>query len=263
MNDRVIKYFNAVAEKLSAEHSISSTIKNPSDIGYARENLLKGFLNNHIPGRLSATLGGHIFGFNQEESKQLDIMILNDIGLNFKENDKPFAPIENVAAVVSVKSQLDSANLIDTLNNISSIPQIDKDAIDFLGMSGNPFGYFIEHYPRFVVFAYEGMSLETTLETINNFYAQNDIAINRRPHSIIVNKKFYIEYSNSATQTYNGSIIPASTFHGINLDSDLLGLPLFQILGPLNGYTSWLSKMGISYTKYFISSLEKLKFKTE
>ena len=60
MNDRVIKYFNAVAEKLSAEHSISSTIKNPSDIGYARENLLKGFLNNHIPGRLSAEINSSI-----------------------------------------------------------------------------------------------------------------------------------------------------------------------------------------------------------
>lgn len=256
MNDRVIKYFNAVADKLEAQHSISATIKNSSDIGYARENLLRAFLENHLPGRLSAVLGGHIFGFGQEESKQMDILILNDIGLNFKENDKPFAPIENVAAVVSVKSHLNSSSLIDTLQNIASVPQIDTDIMDFCNLPGNPIDYFTTHYPRFIVFAYTGMSLESTLETIKNFYATNNIFKNRIPNSIIVNKQYYIQCSPEPTPTINGATIPAFTFNGIKLHPDLFGFPLFQILGPLNGYASWLTNMRITYEKYFNASLE-------
>ena len=65
MNNRVFKYFNTIADKLSVGHDLSSTIKNPSDIGYSREKLVQTFLANHLPNRLSAILGGHIFGFDQ------------------------------------------------------------------------------------------------------------------------------------------------------------------------------------------------------
>ena len=207
MNDRVIRYFNAVSEKLAAEHAITSTIKNSSDIGYSRESLVKDFLSKHLPGRLSAILGGHVFGFNQEESKQLDILILNDIGLNFKENEKPFAPIENVASVFTVKSSLNSKELIDSLSNIASIPQIDKDVLDFENLMGEPFEYFINHYPRFTVFAYTGMSLESTLKTIEEFYTNNDVPLNRRPQAIIVNKQYYIQSSPEPTPLYNGDLV--------------------------------------------------------
>jgi hypothetical protein len=263
MNDRVIRYFNAVADKLAAQHAISATIKNASDIGYARENLLREFLQNHLPGRLSAVLGGHVFGFNQEESKQLDILILNDIGLNFKENEKPFAPIENVAAVVSVKSHLDSANLVDTLLNIASVPQIDGDIMDFTNLSGDPFGYFTKHYPRFIIFAYTGMNLESTLYALKKFYDTNNIPKNRIPNSIIVNKQYYIQICLEPTPTLNGEIIPAFTFHGMKLQSNFFGYPLFQILGPLNGYAGWLTNMRITYEKYFNTSLEKYSLSKE
>jgi len=258
MNDRVIRYFNAVSEKLAAGHAISSTIKNASDIGYSRENLVKDFLSKHLPGRLSAVLGGHVFGFDQEESKQLDILILNDIGLNFKENDKPFAPIENVAAVFTVKSNLNSSELIDALANIASIPQIDRDVLDFENLMGEPYEYFIKHYPRFNVFAYTGMSLESTLKTIQEFYLNNEVPLNRRPQGIIVNREYYIQSSPEATPLYNGKQSPPYSFNGIKLHEELSGYPLFHVLGPLNGYSSWLNNMRIGYSKYFDSALQKV-----
>jgi hypothetical protein len=251
MNDRVIKYFNAIAEKLASEHLISSTIKNSSDIGYARENLVRKFLANHLPGRLSAVLGGHVFGFNQDESKQLDILILNDLGLNFKENEKPFAPVENVGAIVSVKSTLDSNSLVDALTNIASVPQIDPDIMDFVNLPGEPFGFFTKLYPRFIVFAYTGMSLDSSLATIKDFYDKNSTPPNRIPNAIIVNKEYYIQYNPEPILLLNGRSFPAHTFNGMNLEKRLYGYPLFHILGPLNGYSSWLTNMRLDYSKYF------------
>jgi len=256
MNDRVIKYFNGIAEKLASEHLISSTIKNSSDIGYARENLVRKFLANHLPGRLSAVLGGHVFGFNQEESKQLDILILNDLGLNFKENEKPFSPIENVGAIVSVKSTLDSNTLVDALTNIASVPQIDPDIMDFVNFPGEPFDFFTRLFPRFIVFAYAGMSLDSTLDTMKKFYENNVIPSNRIPNAIIVNKEYYIQYNSEPVTLLNGGVIPAYTFTGMNLEEKLYGYPLFHILGPLNGYSSWLANMRLDYSKYFNVYLE-------
>lgn len=259
MNDRVLKYFNAIADKLEAGHNITATSKNSSDIGFSREKLVQDFLANHLASRLSPILGGHIFGFNQADSKQIDVIILNDIGLNFKENQKPFTPVENIAAAFTVKSRLDSNNLIDSLENIASIPQIDSEILKFNSLHPNSFNIFIKYHPVFFVFAYEGMTLESTLSTITEFYTKNEqIPLNRRPCGIVVNKKFYIRYNPEETNTLTGEIIPPYVFGGMQLDKEFQGYPFFHIFNCINFYSEWLLSMSIDYTKYFNTTIIKL-----
>lgn len=252
MNDRVFNYFNTIADKLAIDHQLTGNGKNSSDIGYNREKLVQTFLKNHIPKRLFPVLGGHIFGFEQPESKQIDVIILNDCGLNFEEHEKLFTPIENVAAAFSVKSNLDSANLIASLENIASIPQIDSDIIKFKFLPESVFSDFVKYNPCFFIFAYEGVSLETSLDTIDNFYKKNtNIPLNRRPCGIIVNKKYYIRCTPDQSLRMDKTIVQPYDFNGMKLMQEFQGFPFFHIFNCINSYVDWLSKMTISYLKYF------------
>lgn len=257
MNDRVFNYFNIIADKLSIDHQLTGTSKNSNDIGLNRETLVQTFLSRHLPKRLSAVLGGHIFGFEQQDSKQIDVILLNDIGLNFEEHQKLFTPVENVAAAFTIKSTLTSNELIDALGNIASIPQIDNDILKFKFLSPNPFADFIKYNPSFYVFAYDGVSLDTALLTIETFYRENSVPLNRRPCGIIVNKKYYIRCTPDESHTLGGDITPPYFFHGVNLIPEIQGTPFFHIFNCINYYSEWLSKMSIDYIKYFNTTLAK------
>lgn len=258
MNDRVFKYFNGIAEKLAADHLISATIKNSSDIGISREKLVQTLLLNHLPKRLSPVLGGHIFGFDQPESSQIDIIVVNDIGINFKENEKEFTPVENVAAAFSIKSTLDSANLIDALNNIASIPQMDADIVKFKFIVPDPFFDFIKYNPSLFIFGYTGVSMDTALETCNQFYRDNaHIPLNRRPCGIIVNKKYYLRCTPDSSHRLDGKIVPPYTFNGVELRDEFQGTPYFHIFNCISSYNDWLLRMNIDYIKYFNTFLSR------
>jgi hypothetical protein len=255
MSDRVLHYFNAIADTLEAAKKMTASIQNSGDIGYSRERLVRDFLQKHLPNRLTAFLGGHIFGYDQPDSKQIDIIVSNDIGLNFKEHEKPFSPIENVCAAFSVKSTLDSTNLKDCLQNIASIPQIDPQALKFTTLHPTAFDRFIKHNPTFYVFAYDGISLETTLSSLEEFYLNFQVPYNRRPRGIIVNKKFYIKYSTEDSDGLDGKPTIPYTFSGIELQQDVQGYPFFHIFNCINSYSEWMLSMSIDYKRYFNSAL--------
>ena len=263
MEDRLLQYFSLIARRLTIDYKLTGIGKNPADIGYNREKLLEDFLSKHLPKRLNAYLGGYIYGYGEPDSKQIDIIVSNDIGLNFIQHDKLFTPIENVGAVITIKSYLDSKSLIDALKNVASIPSIDKDILKFKSLGRDGFDVFVDLHPTLYVFAYDGIALETAMETIRQFYHNNPVKLNRIPCSIIVNEKYYIRFNASEVENLNGQIIPPNTFHGEEFTEKLSGLPFLHILNSINFYVEWLSIMSINYTKYFDtsvkSSIEKFK----
>jgi hypothetical protein len=126
--DRLTSYFTKVGEVLRGEAEVASIFPNSSDIGVSRELIYLEFLKQHAPSKCNVYLGGFLFGEDGDESNQLDIIISTDTAprYNFHNPDgkgKSFAPVEGCLGIASIKSKLDKAQLIDSLNGIASIPK--------------------------------------------------------------------------------------------------------------------------------------------
>lgn len=254
--NRIQKYFNLLAQRIAvdAEMAGSSSSHRP-DIGSNRERIVELFLHNHLPRRLSASVGGQVVGYEGSESKQIDIIVSSDISIRFDENEKTFVTAESVAAAISVKSYLDKSALEDSLFNIASIPQIHPDVLRFKLLMNNPFTAFIELHPSTYVFAYKGMDLDTCLDHAFRFYqGHTEIPRNRYPLGIIVNNDYIIKYCRSDTRTTTGALIKAGTFFPIKLEQEMRGYPLIEILNNISSYTDWLPYMDVGIRRYFNAS---------
>lgn len=95
---------------------------------------------------------------------------------------------EGCYAAVSVKSKLTKESLIDSLDNLSSIPLLKN-------IRHNPlianFDTFIKHVPFKVIFSFDGESAEN-IRTHLDDYVNNNPFPEKLPEMIIVNKKYYL-----------------------------------------------------------------------
>ncbi|MDP9411106.1 MAG: hypothetical protein M3P70_11510 [Actinomycetota bacterium] len=134
-------------------------------------------------------------GFEGVESKQIDVVISNDMAVRFDEDDKTFTTAEGVAADITVKSVLDKNALEDCLLNLASVPQAHPSVLTFDALKSGSFSYFAERYPTFYAFAFQGVHPHTCLDYVVDFYQRHPwIPKNRYPRGIIVNCEYLIEY---------------------------------------------------------------------
>lgn len=193
--NRLNDYFDKVGKVLRGEAEVASIFPNTSDIGLSRELVYAKFLTQHAPSKCNVFLGGFLFGDNGEESKQLDVIITTDIAprYNFYNEDgkgKSFGSVEGCLGVASIKSTLDKDQLIDSLNGIASIPPTLP-----IGNRVNPMFKFdgYDNWPYKIIYASNGLTAQTILGHINDFYATNSqIPITRRPDIIHVAGKYVI-----------------------------------------------------------------------
>lgn len=161
------------------------------------------------------------------ESKQIDLIVLNDASpqFNFHNPDgqgKSFACIDGCVAVASIKSTLDSGQLINALDNIASLP-------DKIPMEGrhNPLIKIknYEDWPYKIIYASDGVSIETAQKTINSFYESNkDIQHYKRPNIIHVCGKYSIVRVGKDATTRDGIQIEENSFCGVPDPSDSYAL---------------------------------------
>ena len=125
-------------------------------------------------------------------------------------------------AVVALKSRLTSAELTDALENIASLPE--KQALD---NRVNPLIKIprYEDWPVKLVFATDGVSLDTAQSTIASFYNSNpQIPTSKRPNLIHVAGKYVIVRAQANARTRDGTEIPEGKFHGQIDQTDVFGL---------------------------------------
>lgn len=130
---RLKKYFAEIGQVLRGEASVAQIFPNSTDIGISRERIYAEFLKLHIPLSCNILFGGFLFDQSGNESKQIDLLIINDTALqfNFHNRDgsgKSFACIDGCIAIVSLKLTLNTVELHDALDNIASIPE--KEPLD-------------------------------------------------------------------------------------------------------------------------------------
>jgi hypothetical protein len=212
---RLFDYYGKVAAVLKGEAATASIFPNTTDVGMSREKVYAEFLRLHLPSSCNVVFGGFLFGESGDESKQVDIIVTNDIcpRFDFHNSDgsgKSFACIDGTLATISIKSNLNSAELIDALDNICSIP--DKKP---LGRRANPLieilGY--EDWPFKVIYASTGISSEQLLITLNDYLSKNKISIERRPNLIHISGKYSIFRVGPGGGFRNGKTLAPNSYY--------------------------------------------------
>lgn len=230
--DRLKEYFTKVGEVLKGQADVASIFPNATDIGTSRERIYAEVLRQHLPGSCFVSFGGFLFDMEGNESNQIDLIVLNDAApqFNFHNPDgqgKSFACIDGCVAVASIKSTLDSDKLIEALKNIASLPdKVPLEGKHNLLVKIKKY----EDWPYKIVYASDGVSLETALKTINSFYKDNeDIPHYKRPNIIHVCGKYNIVRVGNNATTRGGIPIEENTFWGQPDTSDSYAL-LYTIL---------------------------------
>lgn len=173
--DRLKAYYANVAEVLKGSADAAAIFPNPTDRGGARERLYCDFLKQHAPSKCNVFIGGYLFDEDGQESKQLDVIVTTDTAPRFNlhsrnGDDRSFSPVEGTIAVVSVKSTLDKAELLDAAIGIASIPltrPLERRASPLITIKD------YEEWPLKVIYASNGIKPETLLSHLNSFYATN------------------------------------------------------------------------------------------
>ena len=229
---RLQEYFSKVGKVLKGEADSASIFSNTTDVGMSRERVYSEVLKQHLPSSCNVYYGGFVFDLDGNESKQIDLIVSNDKSLrfNFHNQDgsgKSFACIDGCVAVASIKSNLDSYQLIDSLNNIASLPN--KTPIDG---RHNPLIRIknYDNWPFKIIYASDGVSMETMSKTIKQFYLDNpNIPIHKRPDLIHVAGKYVFIRIREGAATRDGTKLEPNTFHCQDHYPDEFGIPFTVI----------------------------------
>jgi hypothetical protein len=213
---RLRQYFQDMADVLAGQRAASRVFPNTSDVGSTREDLLFTFLRTHLPKRCEVVRGGFVFDAQGVESKQIDLIVTSDLTLQFQpvehgaSSGKSFNCLEGTYCVISVKSTLSRPELFDALGNIASVPGYSHALVQFHPMLS--VGDVPELMPYRVVFAFDGPSLDTELNNIQDYYEQHVTPLSKMANLLIVNNKYVIARAGSAGLTYkSGELVGPGT----------------------------------------------------
>jgi hypothetical protein len=81
----LITYFQDYADELQLAAHRAGIMDNKTDVGMQREDILGGFLRRQLLKRCAIINGGYIFDLSENKSKQIDLIVTNDLTLQFKE----------------------------------------------------------------------------------------------------------------------------------------------------------------------------------
>jgi len=119
--------FDLASQKLRNDFNALTVIPHSALKGSEAENIVKSFLNDHLPRRFAAG-SGFIIDINDQVSKQTDLIIYDSLNCpvyRVSDNASIF-PNDNVAAVIEVKSTLDKDRLRESFENIAAAKKLIK-----------------------------------------------------------------------------------------------------------------------------------------
>lgn len=192
--DEMANYFEAVAGQLQGEAHQAKLLDNPSVVGDDREEVYRRFLERHLPKSCEVFRGGYVFDIAGRRSRQTDVVVTSGLTPRFEmgSGGRSIAPIEGTAAVAEIKSRLDKAELVKSLDALQELPQIEADAAKVSPMlkTGPNFSW---DRPYKVIFAYQGLESETIYHHLVDYYRRNpDVPQERRPSLVHVLGKYAI-----------------------------------------------------------------------
>jgi len=246
---RVRNYFQGIANSFEDDKLASEIFPNNVDSGFTREDIFMAFLKRHIPTRCSVIKGGFVFDSQGNESKQLDLIITNDLTLNFnnfEDTGKAFSVIECCYAVISIKSNLTKEALYDSLDGFESLPV--TPTLDVNPNLGNT--KRLKQLPLKVIFAFNGIDVSTLGIHLEEYYKNRNIPDYRRVDNIIVNNKWIIQKSSEPIPMPNGNTIPADVYFPIKNGAYVGGFSLWVLLTGIQTISNFGSQILFNFHKY-------------
>ena len=189
----VANLFKQASLKMRAEfEEIKRNMPHAGTRGGEAEEILRVFLDDHLPGRFAAT-NGFIVDVKNNRSHQADILVYDEITSPvYRANSGLILPSDNVAALIEVKSVLDKGQLEDAVNKIAAARRLERSPV---GSTDEP----VHMHPLVtnallgIVFAYESRtSLETLAENLADFNSRIDSDL--WVHTVVVLEQGIITY---------------------------------------------------------------------
>lgn len=214
------------------------------------------FLEDHLPHRCRVIQGGFVFDSDDDESNQIDLIIHNDLALQFNTlrelSQKSFVTIEGCYAVISVKTNLDKRELENSLDGFSTIPKTPELQIS----PGLIPPKIAKSMPLRIIFAFSGISLTTIKSHLENYYNKNKTPVNEQVRLIIVNNQYAIIRTVDTAHTSVGGEVPANTFFASEPVHEKKGAYfLHYLLNDLQSLANLGSSMIINHSTYLDKSL--------
>jgi hypothetical protein len=172
----------------------------------------------------------------------MDLLVLSHVSPQFNfhivnGSGKSFAMVDGTLSTISIKSSLDSKEINDTLLNMASIP--DKTITS--GMM-NPYLpiHDYEDWPLKVIFAFDGVSIDTAHNAVYSFYENNpEIPVSKRPNIIHVLGKYFAVKTKENT-TLDGKPLPKDQYYFTEHDNPDV-FAFFYVISEIQKH-AWLSQ---------------------
>lgn len=129
-NNNMLQYYKGLTERMLSEiRTVSGEINHAGEKGRNNEAVIRRFLSRHLPEKYTVSTGKVVSATGQL-SQQVDVIIhdrWHTPGLKLAD-EWSIVPVESVRAVVSVKTTLDRGALRESMENISSVRRLPRDA---------------------------------------------------------------------------------------------------------------------------------------
>lgn len=190
--ERLRSYYLSVGRVLVEQSGAASVFPNTTDNGMSRERAYSRFLNEHLPSTCHTFLGGYVFNSDGLESRQMDIIVAAGSAIQFPflssdAGGKSFALIESSVGVCSIKANLNSKELIDSLHLFTTLPP--KAAVHADPRFGADEGL---DWPFKIVYAAQGISSKIAISKLQDYYERNRVPHCLRPNVIHIGGKYAI-----------------------------------------------------------------------
>lgn len=190
--ERLKSHYLSLGRVLLEQSGAASVFPNTTDNGMLRERVYSEFLKEHLPSTCHTFLGGYVFNSDGLESRQMDIIVTSGSAIQFgflssDAGGKSFALIENSVGVCSIKANLNSKELIDSLDLFATLPpKAPVHADPRLGVDEGL------DWPFKIIFAAKGISSKIAISKLQDYYEHNQVAHWLRPNVIHVGGKYAI-----------------------------------------------------------------------
>lgn len=252
----IAKYYDSVSRVLSGHSELASVTGHPGDTGANREDILRDFINMHTPTKLEAILGGKIIGLGQKPSKQIDCLVCSDIAPRFQFQNRSVSIVESVAIAISVKSYLDKNGIIDSIENLASIPSISPYVLgETSSINRDLFSRYSRIAPVRICFAYSGLHPETIMGHMIEYYNDNKDSIppDSRIQSVIINGQSTITMSSEERTIEGGARIKPYNYYWTTIN-DRPGIGLAELVHHLSNISTWYNQLQVNFHHYLNES---------
>jgi hypothetical protein len=169
-------------QRLESEIADSHLFDHMGDRGEFRERVIKSFLRPYLP-KCYGLGSGAAFAADGTGSRQLDVVIYDDVFSNvlFRDSGNSLYPCESVYGEIEVKSRLDSTELNVAVGNIRSLKALHRSPSHMLDIlphrrlntgEGLSFDKQLRNPYLGIIFAYDGLTLESTSNALNALLAE-------------------------------------------------------------------------------------------